>query len=446
MQAPGAGISGAAGDGRSAAVGWPWRALLFRWLPIPLILLSIALFAVETASLRGFVSGDFDIFRMAAQRVLDDPHHLYRQEGGALEAARALMGYIYPPPSIVLFLPLALMERAEAYALAGGAALVATVVAQVWWLRLLSRSEGVRPGLALSVCVVAMSLVTGAVYSCRAGRIDTIVLLVMVAAVALSERARARSQFGGGVLLAVGSWIKIYPALLVLPRLRDSDGRGPFLGGFAAGAVLVPILGVFFLPPLVWFEFFLVMLPEMGERTIVNIDNQSLSAIAGRLIAPRAIAIDNSFAAIVVPPAIRWGVVAGALAALVLITRAVRSAGRSRLVTAGIIMALTSLIAPLGWGHSYAYALPLFAAVLVQAFDRQALGWIVAIGFGWALQVIPAHNILPALEEAGPVWHLYYARYAIGTLIFITAQLCFLVPSSRAANHGAAVEALPRRD
>ena len=99
----------------------------------------------------------------------------------------------------------------------------------------------------------------------------------------------------------------------------------------------------------------------------------------------------------------------------------VQRTGGSPLIVAAVAMAVVSLISPLGWGHSYAYVLPLFVMVASQAFAARHLAWLAAIGAAYVAILIPAHHQFSIAQASPALWHLLYSRYALATLVLLAA-------------------------
>jgi alpha-1,2-mannosyltransferase len=171
----------------------------------------------------------------------------------------------------------------------------------------------------------------------------------------------------------------------------------------------------------VWVDFFRDMLPVMAQRTIVNVDNQSLSADIVRLFWVPREQVMTSFDAVVVPGPVRLGVAMFGLGIIAAMQWRVARVGAPSLIVAGSVMAVISLIAPLGWGHSYAYVLPLFVMVAAQAIAAQRWGWLGVAAIAWVAITIPAHRHFGFAEWNAVLWHLVYSRYALATLAVLGA-------------------------
>ncbi|MBT2187754.1 glycosyltransferase family 87 protein [Sphingobium nicotianae] len=393
---------------------------LRQWPVLVAIAIGLLLFAAETVSLSGSVGSDFWVFHLAVKRVLADPATLYHDYHGIVGSAERLLGFLYPPPSIAMLLPLGLGTPEQGYAVLRWGALFAVIGALWIWMRMLAREGVATPPMLTRIALVLLALVTGPVFTCRHGQVDTLVLFIIVGGMTLAWQTNGRLRALGGAVLAFGAWVKIYPVLILVGLLFDGKRRVAVFAGFAAGGVLVALLAAMVFPLQVWIDFFRDMLPVMAQRTIINVDNQSLSADIVRLWVPHA-QVMSSFDAVVVPAPVRLGVALLGLAIIAAMQWRVVRTGAPSLIVAASVMAVISLIAPLGWGHSYAYVLPLMVMVAAQAIAGRRWLWLGIAALAWIAITVPAHRQLGFADWSSPLWHLVYSRYALATLGLLVA-------------------------
>lgn len=401
---------------------------VWRWAPWPMLATGLFLIFYKTDILAGHRSSDFVIFHNAIQRAMADPATLYLDGGSDVgETARSLQGFLYPPPSYFFLYPFGSPSLDTGFALLSVGALVAALLALATWLFLLRRDDNLGLPWLSSVALIVLAAATGPVFSNRFGQIDTLILLLCVLGIAL---ARSRHPFWGGAVLAAGGWIKVYPGLLMLPLLFDREARSRLLAGFACGAAVFAGAAALVFPVSLWRVFFVDMLPLMSERTIVNIYNQSLLAIGMRLHIDPVVA-RTTYDSIVVAPVLRLLVLAAGLGTIIAVSLMARARGTGRMLVPAIALAVISLIAPLGWGHSYAYVLPLLISIAVLALVRRQAVLALIAAACWALLVLPAHS-QPTLINDGPfaLWWLFHARYAIAAVVLIAVG-CWLVAANR---------------
>lgn len=393
----------------------------FRMLPWFGSLAGLLLLAFEQLSLKGHRGSDFFVFHDAVKRVLADPATLYDDVRGVAGTAESLQGFLYPPPSIAMLLPFGLGTVETGFALLAWGALIAAIVALWLWFGVMRDAGIVQPDRPTRVMLMLLALASGPVFTCRAGQVDTLILLIIMAGTVLAFRGRAG---WGAAVLAFGAWVKIYPALLILPVLVDPKRRWPAILGFGAGAVVVPLLAAAVFPLSVWITYFTQMMPVMASRTIVNIDNQSVVADIVRLSLDHRLAL-ASYDTVVVPALLRNGVVLMGLAIMGAMQWRVWRTDAPQLTVAAITMAVISLIAPLGWGHSYAYVLPLLVMVAAQAWNARSPGWLAVIGCAYLAILLPGHRQFGFAEASPVLWHLIYSRYALATFGLLAAAWRF---------------------
>ncbi len=408
------------------------RALVqSRWFAFGALAVAALLFVYETLSLQGYVGSDFRVFYDAAARFLADPVTVYNDPWKADPdaAAKTLQGFIYPPPSITLFLPLGAFSYEAAFQLFSWVALIAAIAACWMWLRMM-REDAIAPLPTVDLAaLIGLAIVTSPVFTCRGGQVDTIILLFCVGGVVL---ARSRFAWIGGALLAAGAWVKIYPALVMAWAIQ-TPRRWPAIIGFGVAGLLIPLASLAIMPVSLFERYFLVFMPQMSAGAIINIDNQSLSAVWLRLTQS---GLDPlvSYAALTVPGPVRAAIALLSLGGIGAISWQVWRSGAPTLWIAAWILATIGPLAPLGWGHSYAYLLPLM--LMVMAASR-AQGRIVVLTISlvaWVLIVVPAHRQFGFLEgRPGWLWHLVYARYAIATLALMVCAWRLIAVKRRGA-------------
>lgn len=376
-------------------------------LPWLVIALAIALLVVEQISLRGYIGSDFHLFHQAVATLRARPEALYGPPGQPLEAGLTLSGFIYPPPGALALLPFGLGGLARDFLLFTTFTLLSAALALGWIAARLPCGRAWRAGLFL------LALASGPVFACRAGQIDLAILALTVAAVAAGLGRRPALA---GALLAAGAWIKIYPALLMLPLWVALPGpaRKRLLSGFALAAIIVPALTALLVPLGLWKAYFGELLPAMASRTIVNIYNQSLVADLTRLSLPASQVLEK-FDALPVPGSARFGALA--IGGIVVAAAAWLARSKAKAPACWLAMAAISLLAPLGWGHAYVYVLPLWLCVAGQAAARRdRLAGLVAM-VTFVLLLPSAHHRFTLFEGIGVLRHLVYSRYALATLL-----------------------------
>ena len=350
---------------------------------------------------------DFHYYYDAAVRYAADHGRLY------LASDDVIAGFTYPPPAIVPFLLLSKMPLGVALALMTAASYAALAASIELWLSFLRR-HGIAVDRPTRIAVLLIAIASGPAYmNAIFGQVNAFVLLSSVAFVSMA----AATPLIAGAALAAGTWLKIYPAFLVLMGGWNPATRRAI--GVAAAAAIVIAVVLLPLLPVAAYEAFVSALPRRAGITAIHVTNQSLVAFLERFrYAPELFLNWTGHEAVAVTPGVRaMQAVLGAaiVAALWLTSR--RDAARVP-VTAASMIALVAVIAPLGWGHTYVLALPLIVAQLIAL--RHASRLIsVAIFVCVAAMMIPAGRHLPI--DAAPAWlqNVVYSRYLLATLALI---------------------------
>jgi alpha-1,2-mannosyltransferase len=365
----------------------------------------------------GTVGGDdFHFYWEAGRRFMADPRSLY------LDPAKSdLRGFLYPPPSIALFLPFAALPQMVAGAIFRGISLVA-VVMSVDLLARLFESTGLTVRAGDRGMLVVIALAIGPTFiNMLYGQVNTLILLDCLAFRWLLGRRR---HLLAGAVLALGVWLKVYPVLCliwVLAWERERHDWRRMLLGFGSAFAAVPLLCLPWVPSSLYRVYVSGTLPMTMGRTFQHILDQSLLAAAARTAGPVASYADwRNCDYSVSPPA--WGrvvntcLILGSFVGFGLWSRSAEPA--RRLAGFFCILAAIPVVSPLGWSYVYVLALPALFLALSRAprgpFARSAL--LVAC----AALLLPATRELKALRHAPElVGHLFYDRYLFATMLVL---------------------------
>ena len=350
---------------------------------------------------------DFAYFFDAAVRFVRAPLDLYPDA----------FGYMYPPPSVVLFLPLAALPMPVAFLLSV-VAIAASAGLAVWLtLRLYERWRGAVLPAALRASLLLIGMATAPVFqNLKWGQVNVLVLLSGLGFLWLLERGR---PFWAALVLSGGFWLKLYPLALALLGLRRGE-VGRLAAGFAVGLVGVPVVLLPFVPAELYRQYVFDLMPVWTSLTNVDALNQSITGVLTHLalpLEPLTTAYDTPVSATTkaINTAATVGMLGGLYGAYFL--------GRLGRVPAGVlILAVLPVISILGWEHTYVLALPLYLFVLLEA--RRRGPWArAAAALGVLVFMIPKLPV-PAMwwtfaHWPRPVVDAFYARFLILTLGFL---------------------------
>ena len=301
---------------------------------------------------RGYAA-DFWIYNKAGVRLLADPATLYADPS-----------FLYPPPAGALFGLVALLSIGWGYALF--AAL--NLAAMVGCLRL---GETLLPdpprGWARAALWCAALGSAPALQNVKWGQVNVFILLISLAFLAwLRER-----PFWAGAILAVGGWLKLYPAVLGILALRK--GRYPAVAGAAFGVLAVVVLALPLVPPALYVEYVRDVLPEISRETTLGTLNAGIPAVIERMFHGPNVLVEYRSAS--------FGPAASLAGRLVLVGGLAGSVWAWmrgwRTEAAGVmILAVVAVSASFGWEYTFVLTMPFALACLLLA--RRGPGWVRA--------------------------------------------------------------------
>jgi hypothetical protein len=284
------------------------------------------------------------------------------------------------------------------------------------WLRYL-RHRGVPVDGPTAVAVSLVATALGPTYSNAIfGQVNAWVLGCVVIFLTLGPARPAL----GGAFLAIGTWLKIYPVLMVAAGLWNRSAWRRI--AYAAGAIVaIAILLLPILPLSTYQTFLSEVLPARFDKTAVHISNQSLIAFIERFALPPERFLnwtgEQAITASGIVRGVNWGF--GVAMIAFLWHRAGRGPRVEAVDSAAGLIALAAVIAPLGWGHTYVLVLPLVMLHLVTL--RYATPWHAAtIGACVMALMIPVGRRFSLVEMApAALQNIVYSRYLLATLILI---------------------------
>lgn len=353
---------------------------------------------------------DYHYYFDAATRFRGDPSRLY------LATDDVIAGFAYPPPAIVPFVWLSHLSLGAGLLLLTLSSYAVLVLSIVLWLRYLHH-RGVPVDAPTGVAVSLIAIALGPTYSNAIfGQVNAWVLVCVVIFMTIGPARPA----AGGLFLALGTWLKIYPILMVAVGLWNRSAWKRI--AYAAAASVIIVLLVMPIVPLSSYQtFWGDVLPARFDKTAVHISNQSLIAFLERFAVPADRFLnwtgEQAIAASGVVRAVNWGF--GIAVMALLWRRAGRGTRVEAVDSAAGLIALAAVIAPLGWGHTYVLILPLVLLHLVSLRDASA-AHAAAICVCVAGLMIPAARrfafveVLPAALQ-----NIAYSRYLLATLVLI---------------------------
>ncbi|WP_129671422.1 glycosyltransferase family 87 protein [Candidatus Chloroploca sp. Khr17] len=294
------------------------------------------------------------------------------------------VSYIYPPASLPVFLPFALLPPPTYDLLWRALSLVAALAALLALWRSFGQPER---AAAIGASFVGLWVVSGSLWeTLSVGQVNAVVLLGIT--LFLLGYRYPRWAWVGDLGLALAIVLKLSPALLLaVPLVRGELGR---LVRVAVGAVALGVLALIWFPAHLWVDFATIA-PMLLGGADANPYNYALGAFADRVI-----------------PGFGWvgRIVAIALIGAWLVFIVMRRRAEPTLLLALGVLVMT--IAPgLVWYHHLIFLAVPTALVLLNGTSRA--GWL-ALGSVGLLQLLRPLDVLLGL----PPW------------IVLVAYLCLL--------------------
>ena len=358
---------------------------------------------------------DFSFYYDGAQRFLDDPLALYPSP---------YFGYMYPPPSVVLFLPLLLLPLAQSLMVSVIGIVVLAVACLVLTLDIYERWRGEALPKAVRVMLILIGLATAPVFqNLKYAQVNVLVLFI---GLAFLELVRRDKLFAAALVLSVGFWLKLYPIALALLGLKR--GRlTPLAAGFAVGLVALPVVLLPLVPLELYRQYFFDLLPYWATATNMDALVQSIPGVLAHL--GQQITDYLRSHDLILSPTIRLinttatlGFVGGLYAAYF--------TGRlQRDMTGVLLLAVLPIISILGWEHTYVLAVPLYIVLLLEARHRsrgvQLLAALATLVF--MFPKLPQPQMVWTFEHwPRPVVDVFYARFLLVTLVLLPVVVVWL--------------------
>ncbi|MBM2813643.1 MAG: Uncharacterized protein HW421_405 [Ignavibacteria bacterium] len=367
-------------------------------------------------------SQDFKIFYYSAKTFFEAPLNIYNAPISGIPVP-----YLYPPPSIFLFVPFSLLPEVSSYF----SFVLIGILAYIISIRLLIKSIEINIDIKFvrfqRICIWLIAFGFGPfIQNLRQGQVTSFVLLACVGTYYLLIRGKNTSAAG---ILLIGFWIKLYPIIL-FPLLLKEKKYIQVAIGTGLGILLPMIITIFFSPFEIFSVYFTRIVPSTSQQIMLNPLNQS---IAGFLMRVSAGATSfTSWNYFFVPVGIKVTVIIISLISLSWIFHYFFKKSANSLFVFISLTSITSMISFLGWEYSYLLALPLVIysiGILPNINPSQKL--IVFICILALIIPKPPDEFTPQIIEIMPLFiaNILYSRYIFAVIginiicyIFISKQ------------------------
>ncbi len=240
----------------------------------------------------------------------------------------------------------------------------------------------------------------------RYGQIDGLLLLLLAAALWATVRGRWPLS---GVVLALATALKLYPAFLLVLALRRR--RSSALAAWALTLAALTALTVALFGWAVHWQFASAVLPQSGGGTLW-VENQTINGWLNRLLVTDTMGLAPSSSPLV--DALTYA------AAALLTTLALLRARRLPDVLAFSLLVVTLLVVlPAAWIHYQVLLIIPMAAIIAAAERAGGLGWRVAVPLvlSWSLLCFGNQWTFFGKTLYGPFWELVLSYKLYGLLL-----------------------------
>jgi hypothetical protein len=272
-----------------------------------------------------------------------------------------------------------------------------------------------------ALVLLALTVVIGPQFqNITFGQVNVVVLICCVGYWRLTEQDR---PVLGGVLLSLGCWLKVFPALLAVVALRDPRYRRALLG-LMLGGVVVPLALLPVVPPALYLRYFGAVLPTLSQLTSGQLLNMSIPAVIVRahMTSMTELLGDEMFP-MPLDERVLLAVPVVLMTSWLALVYLRRGTPERRATAAAVVMAIIPVVVPLGWGYTYVLALPLLWLGLVVGLEHG--GWWFAVAMTALLAMYaPSHTIFGFLEHYPlTIAKIVYARYPIAVMALVVLAL-----------------------
>ncbi len=399
--------------------GWTRPEVVFALLIVGFYISYLTLYLREKGLVES-VATDFAALFGGARRLFVQGAPLYDLE--AIRNNPFGDVYKYPPFFALVLFPLVRLPTLTALELWQEINLVFVVVAALLLARLyrFERSPWLWAGLAF------LLLSWRAIWdSIGYGQADLLLFLPLVGALYALRRGRGEVA---GLLLALCTLLKLYPAFLVLFLLLRREWRG--LAGYAVGMAGLSGLSVLLLGWPVHAVYLRDVLPISGGGT-AWIENQTLNGFFNRLFTDRL-----ALSPVTSPRADHLALAVGALfvlAAAWFVYRYGQKGAAGYDLGFSLLVTTMLLVIPSAWVHYEVLLLLPFVQLLALAYTKGTLPFRILAVLGVSLGLLCLGNawLFYDREVFGRFWQLLLSYKVYGIVLLWLGLVMLLFPSSQ---------------
>ncbi len=401
---------------------WTWRGLPLLIVPLAVLLLMIG--QMHTARLIGLIIVILLVFGVQSYASLwardwasdfaplfRGPRAIWRGEQlyqiSDLRANPLGAVYKYPPFFTFVMGPFTLLSPGIAFQ-TWKAVQVILVLLAAW---MIWRAEGGVWQRWSTVWLLALlAFFQPIIDTIRYGQVDALILVLLAGGL---WAIRRNHWWLFGVLLAVATLIKLYPAyLLLLVLIR---GRKEGLYGFTGGLIILGAISVLVLGPDVHLTYLTEVLPRSGGGT-AWVENQTINGFVARL------SITSVLSLVPVDGAFVTGATYVAFAFVTLLASWWSMAWSDDRAYSLLIVAML-IVLPVSWIHYHTVLLIPLYVVFAHLEQAERLEWSRVVPLALACALLCFGNQWTFFDRTlhGPFWQLVLSYKLYGLLLLLLA-------------------------
>lgn len=319
-------------------------------------------------------------------------------------------GFVYPPSSLIYFHMLSRLPIASAFLVHSAVTLAALTAACAMIAAMLPTSNRAR------WTALAAGLAIAPIGTClAAGQVNVLLMASAVAGVWFASR---KMPGAAGLAIALGFWLKIYPALV--PALFLTRGKARAAIATVAWTLAIGAAGLVWAAPDLYVQYFGILLPHAQGYTMPGVA-YSLAGTVAHVAAGGGQPVQHF---VPIAPLVQW-LSKALLAAGILAAMAHQRLTRDRcpLDSLNVLLCASLIAAPNAWGYHYAMILPAIVAALAREFERPT--WAAPLVLAcWGALVVPGWTDPPAFIAGNPLLNVpFRERYAVVAIVLLVLTL-----------------------
>ncbi len=408
------------------------------WILIFLVIIAVPFFLINTYTnfyqpLISVSNGneidqlDFEVFMWSVDNFLDEPHSLY-----STPESIGTRWYIYPPPSIIMFLPFKLIPAPYNYFVYKLFLWFCFVFSGFLIYKLISdkREKSKLKNTAYFIIVSSFSTVF---FDLKTANVNSIVLFFAVLSFYLFIKNQNSSSF---LVYAYSFWVKLYTIFLFPLYINFKDKKRITM--LLAALILIPLASFLFTPFDMYTHYFFEHIQAFANHPQSNsVVNQSFINFIQFFSFPSDYFAEYNISYIPKELSFLNLLVLFSLYFSILFIHYNKKIASSKLIVFSSILLLTGMFSVTGWISTYTFALPLlittFFIIQNEKIHIQVFGFLLIAAF-----IIPKPTSGVIEKMSSYLNHyvliLVHFRYLLASFLLIALNLYLAYKKRLGAN------------